>query len=181
MEKDADKNLEKGIMPGDLFEEFIEARKNTYASGKKPQMGLHLSDSWGHDYHKEGSLYYYQDNYRVEPCKFVGEEKIDFRFEPLETPPLAIYRYHGGLTEKGAEEGEDFVYSRLKIFLKEHAEEVRFGKNVSFSFEDEDGEWIYKGEGEITSMCWEDKEEILHNEKKVYELIGVGICFIEGY
>lgn len=182
MEKSINKLSEREILPKDLSEYYVRARKNTFASGKKPVMNLYLPNFWGYEYHENVSPYYYQDNYfdsKDRPGNFSGIEIISK--DNFESTFLTTYNYGGGLTEEGMEEGESAVYSRLTTFLKVHAEEVRFGKNVSFSFEDEDGEWVYKGEGEITSMCWEDKEEILHNGKKVYELTGVGMSFIEGY
>jgi len=170
---------ERQIMPQDLLECYIISRKNTYASGKEPVLGLSVPGFKG--YRDIRYPYYYQDNYRDDqsrPGNFGGFEQITEG--SYEGSGLTLYTYAGGLTEEGLRLGEKAVYSKLTEFLKDHVADVRFGKKVRFTIGDEGNTWVYEGDGEVKPWGWEDKEKIKLNDKLIYELNGNGLCFIKG-
>lgn len=168
---------ERKIMPQDLLECYIRARTDTYASGKEPVLGLNIPGFKG--YREEVYPYFYQDNYvdnKRRPGNFGGFELITDG--SCDGDKLTFYTYAGGLTEEGLKLGEKAVYSKLTEFLRDHVAEVRFGKKVKFTIEDESGTWVYEDDGEVKPWGWEDKEKISHNGVLLYELNGNGACFI---
>jgi hypothetical protein len=181
--KEKGHSSEQKIMPQDLLECYIKSRKNTYASGKEPILGLNVRGFKG--YRDVRYPYYYQDNYRDDqsrPGNFSGFEQITEG--SYEGQGLTLYTYAGGLTEdglklqeqteKGLRNGESVVYSRLVKFLGDHVSDVRFGKTVRFEFRDSLGKWVYEGKGRIEGHGWEDDEFISLNGVQMYKLRGTG-------
>lgn len=70
-----------------------------------------------------------------------------------------MYVYAGGLTGEGLKLGEGEVYSKLTKFLSNHVTEVRFGKKVRFTIEDNYGDWVYEGDGEVKDWGGKIKKE----------------------
>ena len=167
---------EREVLPPDLKDHFIEARRKAYAGGGEYIMDNELLGFRVFRRDDPQRSYFYEDRYATGPGNFSGFELVR---RARESSKAAEYNYAGGLTEQGKKIGEEAVYDKLKKFLLEHAEEVRFGKQVEFSFQDESGEWIYVGNGEVKDWGWEDKEIIIYNGAVVYELNGSGICFIK--
>lgn len=173
---------ERKIIPPTIFSHYVNARKSTYASGKKSVLGLHTPQFKGYEYHIEGTPYYYQDNYTDSSDRLGNFSGVEVNSsDSFDGTLLTTYNYGGGLTEEGMKDGESAVYSRLVRFLGYHVEEVRFGKDVTYTFEDEQGQWKYEGHGAVSAWGWEDREQILHNGKLVYDLIGIGMCFVPEY
>lgn len=174
--------MRKEILPQDLYEYYVAARADTYASGKKPITGLNTPGFKSYQYHQETSPYFYQDNYcddEARPGNFGGFEIISE--DSFEGKKSTFYNYTGGLTGEGLRLGESAIYAKLVHFLSEHISDVRFGKNVRFDLEDESGKWVYQGQGTINDWGWEDDETIVLNGVGVYKLRGTGICFIPGF
>lgn len=170
---------EREILPADLFEHYVAGRANGYASGKRALLHLNHSGQRGYCYYQKGSPYYYQDNFVEGEGRFAGYEinSQDYLFGPA----CVFYAYEGGLTKEGLELGEEQVYLRLRKFLAEHVSEVRFGKEVWFTFEDELGRWTYEGQGIFTNRGWRDEERLSLNGRILHELSGLGISFLPGH
>jgi hypothetical protein len=192
-----ERNSERLIMPPDLLQHYINARKDTYASGKDPIMGLCIPGYKGYRYPEElpedhpDQSFLYEDNYiddkdrpgnfgGFETIKNVGKDKIS-----------TFYVYAGGLTEegmklqeqteKGLKNAESVVYSRLIIFLDKNVKDVRFGNTVKFEFKDQMGKWIYNGKGEVNDYGWADDESVTLNGVEVHKLRGTGLSLIPGF
>lgn len=172
------------IMPNDLFEHYVSARTNTYASGREPVSGLNIPGFKGYRFPekpREDDRFIYEDNY------LDGEERagnfagFEVNRDVISGKQSTYYSYVGGLTEEGLKLGESVVYSKLTRFLKNHAAEARFGKNIKFTIEDGGDTWVYEGIGEIKPWGWVDKESIKRNDTLLYELNGNGACFIKGF
>ena len=59
---------EPQIMPREVFDHFVKARVNTFASGKKPISGLNVMGFEGYRYpdkNNEGATFLYEDNFQV--------------------------------------------------------------------------------------------------------------------
>ena len=179
--------LEQQIMPPELFEHYVNARTNTYASGKEPVLGLNglnNKDYYGYRYPeepKEDDHFVYEDNFRnIEgrPGNFVGYELNRDASGKVRTH----YGYEGRLTDDGLKLGENAVDSILKRFLRENITEVRFGKKVRFVIEDGQDTWVYEGNGKIEDRglerwVWTDEARIKLNGNLVYELGGIGAYY----
>lgn len=174
---------EQQIMPPDLFEHYVKARTDIYASGKDPVSGLNIMGFKGYRFPekpKADDLLMYEDNYidyKDIPGIFAG---FEVNKDIVSGKQSTFYSYVGGLNEEGLKLGEKVVYSKLTQFLKDHVSEVRFGKNVRFTIEDESGTWVYEGSGEVNPGGWKDRELIKRNDVALYELNGNGACFIKG-
>lgn len=167
---------EQQIMPADLMECYIKARERTYASGKESVLGLNIPKLKG--YREELYPYFYQDNFRDDeklPGNFRGFERISE--QSYDGNMLTLYAYVGGLTDEGLKLGEEAVYGRLIKILRDHVRDIRFGKTVTFDYEDELGKWVYEGNGRVGSYGWEDDESINLSGVEVYKLRGIGFSF----
>lgn len=155
-------------------------RKEGFASGKNPTPNLNLLGWKGYKHHSEVSPNYYQNNYCDDEERlgiFGGFEIISK--DSYKGKKLILYSYAGGLTEEGEKFGEAVVYTRLRKFLKDHVEEVRFVNSVTFEFKDEYGEWMYKAKGRKEKYGWEDDEFLSLNGVQTYKLRGAGLSFIK--
>lgn len=173
---------ERQIMPRDVFTDYVNGRKDTFASDKDPILNLNIPGWKGYQYHRKDSSNYYQDNYhddKERPGNFGGFEIMSR--DSYTGKKLVFYGYAGGLTKAGEKFGEAIVYTRLRKFLKDHVEEVRFGKSVAFDFENGLGKWVYEGKGRIEDYGWEDGEFLSLNGAQVYKLRGTGLSFIKGF
>lgn len=169
---------ERPILPRDVLDHYIYARKNTYAwlpsSATIPD--LSTPGSKGFEYPPESMEesgynlpYRYRDQWisGKENGAFAGREVNFSRYD--ENDLITWYSYIGGLTEEGMKQGEDFVYGLLlRGFLRSYADQVRLGENVQFEHQIEQGVLVYKGEGIRVGRSWHDVETIELNGVRLY-------------
>lgn len=180
-----DNTPERQIMPREVFEHFVRARTDTYASGRESVMGLNIPRFKGYRYPeepKEGvDRFVYEDNFKdskKRPGNFGGFEIVK---DVTSDEEVTLYSYAGGLTKEGLKLGEEVVYERLMKFLGQNASDVRFGKNATYNFEDELGKWTYEGKGRKEDYGWKDDEVISLNGAPMHKLRGNGLVFIPGF
>lgn len=176
---------ERNIMPPDLLKHYIDGRaKARFRTGETtyipdPTLSGFKCFAW----QNPDLPFHFEDRFAdssKRPGDFGGFEINRANSEKGEQ--LTFYDYSGGLTEEGLKVGESEVYDKvLQRFLEEHVEEIRFGKNVRFTIEDNDGVWIYESTGVILPWGWKDKETISRNDILLYELNGSGVCFVKGF
>lgn len=176
MKKEGDRPREKAILPQDLLDHYVGARKNTYAwmpsSSAAPDLSAPGSEGFEYpEAIKPGYLlpYRYRDEWvnGKEKGSFAGRETNFSIYN--ESDLITLYSYMGGLTEEGMEQGEDFVYGLLlRGFLRNYANQVRLGENVQFEHQIEQGNAVYKGEGARVGTFWHDKETIELNGMLLY-------------
>lgn len=130
---------------------LIYARQNTYASGKKAKIVS------GFDVYiiKDGDLEY-RDAYIGRDRFFQGQETIFKKSKPVWS---MSYR---GAAEKGVDTGK--IFAILQYFIKEYADNVRFGK----SFKKEKDEFGYYCKAEGTNLEFNGREEIYQNNELVH-------------
>lgn len=176
---------ERNIMPPDLFKHYIDSRaKARFSTGETTYIpDSTLSGFKCFTWQNPDLPYHFEDRFAdssKRPSDFGGYEINRENSDKGEM--LTFYSYNGGLTEEGLKVGESEVYDRiLQRFLEEHVEEIRFGKKVRFTIEENDDVWVYEGDGEIQTWSWKDKETIRRNGILFYELNGSGVCFIKGF
>ena len=177
---------EPQIMPREVFDHFVKARVNTFASGKKPISGLNVMGFEGYRYpdkNNEGATFLYEDNFQVsedrKSAHFAGYEvNKDIASGKVNT----VYLYGGGPTKEGIDVGDKIVNNALILFLAEHANEVRFGKNVRFEHKDPSGNiWVYEGKGERKDHGWGDEEKLTRNGVPMHTFEGKGHVFSKGF
>ncbi|MBI2021541.1 hypothetical protein HYS93_01510 [Candidatus Daviesbacteria bacterium] len=173
--------LERKILPSHLFKHYVEGRTKAYAGGGEdvynpdPNLLGFKVFRWTNP----DLPYHFEDHYTDNPQRPGNFGGFEINRESSEYGGvLSFYDYNGGLTNDGMRLGEVIIYPRLIRFLGEHVEVVRFGKNVVYTIEDESGNWVYQGIGEIEAYGWYDEELITNNGLLVYKLRGSGICFI---
>ncbi|MDO8499017.1 MAG: hypothetical protein Q7S44_04500 [bacterium] len=178
---------EREILPKDLREFFVRARRATYAGNAKPVDTPLLPRAKELVYttdptQEPNSPYYYYDSYddRGErPGNFAGAERITSLLEGGD--PVLRCQYVGGLTNEGLKLGEGTIYGRLQRVLKEHVEKVRFGNKVKVSFADDKGDWVYEDKGMVEDWGWSGRERIYHKGILVYDIIYGGNCYLRGF
>lgn len=172
------------IMHEDLVKHYIEGRKKAYAGGDEsvyvPDPKIKGFKVFG--WQNPDLPYHFEDHYTDNPERpgnFAGFEVN--RIGGKDGNILTYYSYVGGLTKEGLRIGEEEIYTRLRMFLGEHCEDVRFGNKVAFGFEDREGKWAYEGWGGVEDYGWEDEESISLNGVVIYKLRGAGISSIKGF
>lgn len=165
------------LLPGSLHDFIATARKNTFASGNPP---IQIPGRLGYnryDYHENGTNVYYEDEYFDNPKVpglFSGQEIV--KTYGRGGTVFVTYQYAGELTELGLEMGEDVVYPKLQYFLKEYADEARFGKSFEVEHRDK-GKWEYVNVGYHGERIWVDDEYLQYKGKTVYQLHGMGSIY----
>lgn len=172
-----DRPEDRTILPKDVLEHYVCARRNTYAwlSSSDAIPDLSTPGSKGFEHPAEAIKPGYFLPYRYRDEWISGQEKGAFAGREInfsiynERDLITLYSYMGGLTEEGVKQGEDFVYGLLlRGFLREYADQVRLGGNVQFEHQREQGTVVYKGKGARVGTFWHDMETIELNGMLLY-------------
>jgi len=132
-------------MNDNILKFLSNARKNTYAADKEPQIVNN-----GKTYSIKENNLEYRDTY-FDQDRFVQGQELIFKSEK----PIWSMSYRGA-AEKGADTKK--VFGFLQKILREHSEKVRLPGNHKY----QEGNWKYK------DNCVGDLEEF-SGEEKIYQ------------